>query len=268
MLLNFVSCFFHLTKWEAGKPEVKKHSKLMKNLGSSLEAFNGGSISRLTTGNASFDAGFSSKFAEMIKEVKGRKEQVPAEGGGSADGEQKTKSKRSPGNDVQESGENPGDASVNHEASQGHNAMSASTQQPAPGISEFGRINNDAVSPTASIDSDKTVESPRQFLRDSARKELASSPPSTDSKHGKKAAAASKRGASPKKSKSSKKSNTGGNIRTSVRVSSLGPWVCNECTFENVRNTTQKAVCEMCNNKRPDQKRQAKEQVEVVNIDC
>ncbi len=53
------------------------------------------------------------------------------------------------------------------------------------------------------------------------------------------------------------------------RLSSLGPWVCRECTFNNLRNITKKARCEMCNAVRPVALGSCdRRAVEVVNIEC
>lgn len=56
---------------------------------------------------------------------------------------------------------------------------------------------------------------------------------------------------------------------SAYRISSLGPWVCPACTFNNVRNTAKKARCEMCNSVRPVELGSGKWSAgEVVNIDC
>lgn len=52
------------------------------------------------------------------------------------------------------------------------------------------------------------------------------------------------------------------------RISSLGPWVCNACTYHNLRNTAKKARCEMCDAVRPIELGRGRRAVEVVNIEC
>ncbi len=56
---------------------------------------------------------------------------------------------------------------------------------------------------------------------------------------------------------------------SATRLSSLGPWVCRECTFKNLRNITKKARCEMCNAVRPVELGSCDPRaMEVVNIEC
>ena len=58
---------------------------------------------------------------------------------------------------------------------------------------------------------------------------------------------------------------------SSAKFSSLGTWICDACTFENLRNITRNSRCEMCDSVRPKEpvpnSRKLKD-VEVVNIDC
>ena len=57
--------------------------------------------------------------------------------------------------------------------------------------------------------------------------------------------------------------------KSASRISSLGPWVCRACTFNNLRNLTKKARCEMCNAVRPIELGSGdKRGAEVVNIEC
>jgi len=56
--------------------------------------------------------------------------------------------------------------------------------------------------------------------------------------------------------------------KSASRISSLGPWVCRACTFNNLRNLTKKARCEMCNAVRPIELGSAdKRTADVVNIE-
>ena len=51
------------------------------------------------------------------------------------------------------------------------------------------------------------------------------------------------------------------------RIVDAGPWKCSRCTYNNERNTTAKALCEMCCAPRKEAaiKRQ---DVEVIDVDC
>ena len=69
---------------------------------------------------------------------------------------------------------NPDNADAGHTT-----AMLASSQPPAGSSSEFGRINNgDTVLPSASIDSDLTMETPQKFRQKDNHCIQSSSPPS------------------------------------------------------------------------------------------
>mmetsp|Transcript_24518 Transcript_24518/g.52819 ORF Transcript_24518/g.52819 Transcript_24518/m.52819 type:complete len:491 (+) Transcript_24518:24-1496(+) len=269
-------------KMEANKSGPRQQSKLMKNLGKSLDS-NG----RPTSGNEIFDAKLNNKFATMIAEVKKKKRQQVTKAGGDHDHGDPPVAAKSDGNNVQESGSDGfhcEPASVNQEATSEnhhHTATASSQQQLVAGNSELGRIDNDAVSPTASMDSDKTVETPQKFRQNGNHKQTPSSPPPSKSKV---AAVVKHRGASSaKKSKfakpNSRSTDTGtpGNNNSSSscsRVSNLGPWVCNTCTFENLRNVARRARCQMCDAVRPvetgpdDHHQQVAKEVEIVNIDC
>ena len=59
---------------EVNKCQVRERiaTRIIKHLADSLEAYNGGSIGRLTTSNAEFDAKFNNRYAEPIASVKER----------------------------------------------------------------------------------------------------------------------------------------------------------------------------------------------------
>ena len=58
-------------------------------------------------------------------------------------------------------------------------------------------------------------------------------------------------------------------MTSSSRISSLGPWTCRTCTFENLRNITKKARCEMCDTVRPiELGSDCRKAVKIVNIEC
>lgn len=150
----------------------------------------------------------------------------------------------------------------------GQTAFTSSRQQTS-GVSDLGDMDNEAVSPSVSTDSDKTVETPRK-IREVSHEETSSPSASKYKTTGKRASA--------RKSTSSKKSDSHSAVAmafattSSSRISSLGPWICNACTFENLRNITRNSRCEMCDTVRPkesepDHHRKARD-VEIVNIDC
>jgi len=250
-------------KAEAAKRVPRQQSKFMKNLGNSLEAYNGGSISKPTTGNKSFDGALNAGFAEMVAKLKKRKETAAGSVQGTTT---RTKSDCN--------APDPDTASLNLDETGNNSTAMPRSPQLSTGIPHCGRVDDDgrAASSSASIDSDETVEI-SQNLRpeDNHRNESITSPPPSESK----AASVAKKCASPKKSKSPKR-----NIRTSARnnrsttstapsrVSSLGPWVCDTCTFQNERNTTRTARCEMCGTVRSKERVPTTNEVEVVNIDC
>ena len=228
-------------KMEANRAGLKKQSKCVKNLGDSLQAYNEGSIGKPTSGNEGFDAELNNNFTAMIAAVKMRKGQAPT-GGGNGMAVKSNGEAQESGIDVHRV------ASLNsNEINESHTAIASSQQQPTCNT-EPECINNDAVSPSASIDSDKTVETPQ--------KSSAAKPKAVVTKR-----------SSSKKSKPSRSNSN--NITSCVtRVNSVGPWICNSCTYENQRNVTKKARCEMCNTARPKPKDSAARDIEVVNIDC
>ncbi|KAL3798235.1 hypothetical protein ACHAW5_008316 [Stephanodiscus triporus] len=259
-LLNEIKSREISIKREAEQSGPKQQRVLIKHLADSLEAYNGGSIGRLTTSNAAFDAKLNNKYAELIASVKKRegrsssaKARVPAVQNDSL--ERKSSSVDDEKSAIREGGE-------------GQTAVTSSRQQTS-GVSDLGGMDNEAVSPSISTDSDKTVEAPRK-IREANHEETYSPSASIYNTTGKRA--------SSRKSTSSKKSDSHSAVAmtfattSSARISSLGPWICNACTFENLRNITRNSRCEMCDTVRPkesepDHHRKARD-VEIVNIDC
>jgi hypothetical protein len=57
---------------------------------------------------------------------------------------------------------------------------------------------------------------------------------------------------------------------SSSRIVDAGTWKCSTCTYDNERNTSAKATCEMCGALRAKQVKTVldRRDVEIVNIDC
>lgn len=149
----------------------------------------------------------------------------------------------------------------------GNQCAFISSRQQAAGVNDPGSLDNDAISPSVSIDSDKTIETPQMF-RDHTRGKPSSSPPLAS--NCKKIPA--KHNTSSTESRPSKRSDSNSAVATtaSSRIFSLGPWNCDMCTFENLRNITKNSRCEMCDSVRPKESESdyRKMDAEVVEIDC
>jgi len=140
-----------------------------------------------------------------------------------------------------------GTSSTNHDDAGHTTAMLASSQPPAGSSSEFRCINNgDAVSPSASIDSDLTMETPQFFCRKDNHCIQSSSPPSKS-----KAAVVAKNATLPKRSP----------FGTTHLLPEFPALV--HGTFEILGNTTRETSCEMCNAVHPNNQ-QMKEVEDVI----
>jgi len=214
---------------------AKQHNKLMGNLGNCMKAYNDGSIDKPTSGNKAFDAEMKNNFKEMIELVKKRNV---------TNGDEHDSAINSNGG-AQESGGIDGIGSM-------ASLSNRSCLQQSASISESGRIRSASASTSATMGGIKA--STPQSARQKNKHKQKSSPPSLSK-------ATAKRASPQKFSRSNSRSS---------KVSNLGPWSCQACTFENMRNTTRTARCQMCDAVRPkelDLGKRANER-EVVNIDC
>ena len=237
-------------KIEAARAGPKKESKYMKNLSDSWTDFNEGNINRPTSGNEAWDAKFNKSFASLIAEAKKKKNQQGSSS--AAGGGHQSVAKSGNG------GVSGGTVSMSHESGNNHTANGMATLQHGKS-SESGDINNnDITSPSASIDSDKTVETPKKPCKvNNNSKQPAKAKPSASKKRA---------------PKSAKKSKVSASASTNLRVADHGSWQCTRCTYVNERNCTLKSICEMCEAPRPKETVSAREKAsqdrEVVNIDC
>lgn len=238
----------------------KQQSRFLRNMTSSLEGLNNGSVSELSSGNAAFDMKMKSNFANLTAELRKRSGKMPLGGSkpGAANGEgvEPEKSNEVQINDGASGAEDVANASA---------VSSTRHQQSTAGAAE---------SPTASVDSDKTVETPQKCRNvgsstGNRRQKEASSPSSSRRKVS--TANSGKKRSSPRKKKTTSNeppSSAAAKSRTVTRVSTLGPWVCSTCTFENLNNISRKTVCEMCETPRPVESDRGSNGMEIVNIDC
>jgi hypothetical protein len=221
-----------------------------------LEAYNGGSIDRLTTKNAAFDAKLNKTFAEMIASVKRREGKSS-----SGDAEHRILAVQNESID--------GELGVSTDVENEGNQLAFISSRCQTAVANAPESSdNDAISPSVSVDSDKTIETPQRF-RDHTRGTQSSSPPLASNRK-----IATKHSTSSTKSRPTKRSDSYSAVvatATSSRIFNLGPWNCDVCTFENLRNITKNSRCEMCDSVRPKESesdyRRTKD-AEVVEIDC
>jgi hypothetical protein len=251
-------------KREAEQSGPKQHRVLIKHLADSLEAYNGGSIDRLTTTNPAFDAKFNNRYAELIASVKERGGRASSD-----DGERRVPAARNDGVKRKSDCGLDGEKSAIHKDGGSQTAFT-----PSRGLimvaSDAGGVDDEAISPSVSTDSEKTVETPQKIRNN--RKGSSSPPPGSKKK------TAGNRVSSKKSTPLDKEPDSHSAFAaasfaatSSARISSLGPWVCDACTFDNLRNISRNSRCEMCDSVRPKESasdyRKFKD-VEVVNIDC
>ncbi len=228
-----------------------------------MEAYNGGSIDRLTTTNAAFDAKFNNRFAELIASVKNREGRASSEYA-----EHRVAAARNDGVERKSDYGFDGEKSAIHKDGGSQTAFTPSRRQTTV-TSDVGGVDDEAVSPSVSTDSERTVETP-QKIRNNRKGTSGPSPGSRNKTTGNRVLT--------KKSTSSKGHDSHSAVATasfaatsSARISSLGTWICDACTFENLRNITRNSRCEMCDSVRPKEPvpdyRKFKD-VEVVDIDC
>jgi len=202
-----------------------------------LEAYNGGSIGRLTTSNAAFDAKFMNRYAELIASVKEREGRASSECT-----EHRVAAARNDGVDRKSDYGVDDEKSAIHKDGGSQTAFKPSRRQTTV-ASDVGGVDDEAVSPSVSSDSETTGN------RVLTRKSTSSKGPDSQSAVATASVATT----------------------SSAKISSLGTWICDACTFENLRNITRNSRCEMCDSVRPKEpvpnSRKFKD-AEVVNIDC
>ena len=209
-----------------------------------MEAYNGGSIGRLTTSNAAFDAKLDNRYAELIASVKEREGRASSDYG--VDGEKMGI----------------------HKDGGSQSAYKPSRRQTTV-ASDVGGVDDEAVSHSVSSDSERTVETPHKIRNN--RIGASSPPPGSRNK-------TTGNRVLTRKSTSSKGPDSQSAVATasvattsSAKISSLGTWICDACTFENLRNITRNSRCEMCDSVRPKEpvpNSRKFNDAEVVNIDC
>ena len=223
-----------------------------------MEAYNGGSIGRLTTSNAAFDAKFNNRYAELIASVKEREGRASSECT-----EHRVAAARNDGVERKSDYGVDGEKSAIHKDGGSQTAFKPSRRQTIV-ASDVGGVDDEAVSPSVSSDSERTVETPQKI------RNYAPPPGSRNKTTGNRVLT--------RKSTSSKGPDSQSVVATayvattsSAKISSLGTWICDACTFENLRNITRNSRCEMCDSVRPKEpvpnSRKLKD-AEVVNIDC
>lgn len=245
----------------------------MKNFSNSLNGYHDGSVAKPTSGNAEFDNQMNSNFAKLIADAKKRKQKQNT-GEDVSDGADDVNNNN--GGALQDNG------MVGSFNQNGHGSGAANYNAAKKSSSSNNDNNDGAVSPTASIDSDKTVETPEKVHpRSSSTTSVAKKQRSSSTKKKKSSAKSTISSQSAMSRTLSTVSSTASSTtsKRNTRVSSLGPWTCSQCTYENLRNTTKKARCEMCDAVRPEIKVTATsslsrsnsgrgQEVEIVNIDC
>lgn len=264
----------------------------MKSLGSSLESYHDGSIAKPSSGNANFDSKMNNNFQQMIANLK-------KNAGGSKGGTVTMPTPACISNiaakaaSLKSNGHASTDA-VGGDAASMAAAASSSQQKQSSNASKLGRDNGyDASSPTSSVDSDKTVETPQKYPPpgSSSKANKKSSPrakrkaaSSTVSKQFASSSTASNKKKPPTKSsklnscKGTKQSTLSSAMKPATarttRITSIGPWICPRCTFYNTKNTTKKCLCAMCSFSRPvettcqSNNNNSGQDMQVVEIDC
>ena len=170
----------------------------MKNLSNTLGAFNDGSIDRPTSGDASFDTKLDSGFAALIANA--RKRKISSSAAAAA-----AKSVHHDDLSIVNDSRSP------HELTNGDKEVAAATLLLNRKAEEMSndKDENNITSPTgASIDSDKTVETPNKLCQMKSMKQ----PPKQQSSSTKTKSTAKKKQA-PKSAK-----------KAASRIISYGPW--------------------------------------------
>ena len=178
----------------------------MKNLSNTLGAFNDGSIDRPTSGDASFDTKLDSGFAALIANARKRKMEAALSSSSSSAADTAKSVHHGVNTIVNDSG-SP------HEFTNGGSdkeVAAAATLLLNRKAEEMNNVKDDntITSPTgASIDSDKTVETPNKLCQMKSTKQ----PPKRQSSSTKSKSTAKKKRAPPKSTSAS-------------RIISYGPW--------------------------------------------
>jgi hypothetical protein len=243
-------------KREAEHAGPRQQHTLLQQLANSVEARNGGSIDRLTTSNIAFDTKLNAKFAELIASVKMR------------DTSRTTTLSLNEGTVVEHNISLAQNVSMEQQQQQKGNNKSlenlheddeklacASTRD---GVSQC----NGNVSPSVTLTSDKMK------MADEKSDLLATASPIEKYASSNKAT---------KKLTFTTSTATTTIAAPATRIQNLGPWICDACTYNNVRNITRNSRCEMCNTVRPrvvDSEQRCSssatttDDAEIVNIDC
>ena len=240
-------------KREAEQAGPRQQHILLQQLANSVEARNGGSIDRLTTSNIAFDTKLNNKFVELIASVKKR------------DNSQTTTTSLTEDTVVEHdislaqnvSVEQKGNYKCLHDTPSLENHHDDNELDCASKCLPLdkGSQCNDIVSPSVTLTYDKMkMAEKKSDLATSSNKatnKLKSNPTTTA---------------------------TTTTIAPGTRIQNLGPWICDACTYNNVRNITRNSRCEMCNTVRSrlldsDQRCSSSadttmNDVEIVNIDC
>ena len=176
----------------------------MKNLSNTLGAFNDGSIDRPTSGDASFDTKLDSGFAALIANARKRKMEAALSSSSSSAAATAKKEHHDDHTIVNCSG-SP------HELTNGDGGkeVAAATLLLNHKAEEMSndKDENNITSPIASIDSEKTVETPNKLCQMKSTKQ----PPKLQSSSTKSKSTAKKKRAPPKSTSAS-------------RIISYGPW--------------------------------------------
>lgn len=252
-------------KREAGQAGPKQQYTLLQQLAYSVEARNGGSIDKLTTSNVAFDTKLNTKYAELIASVKKR------------DTRRTTTTTTSKEDTVIEhdislaqnvSVEQKGNYKCLHDTPSLENHLDddvrlACASKCQPLDVDGGSQCNGKISPSVTLTYDKMkmAEKKSDLATTNSTEKCASSNKATN------------------KLKSNPTTTaTTTTIAPGTRIQNLGPWICDACTYNNVRNITRNSRCEMCNTVRSrvldsDQRCSSSaattmNDVEIVNIDC
>lgn len=233
-------------KREAEQVGPRQHYTLLQQLANSVEARNGGSIDRLTTSNVAFDTKLNTKFAELIASVKMR------------DTGRRTIVEHNISMTQNVSVEQKGNSMCLHDSTSLENYHDDDDVRLACSL-KGQPTTNDIVLPLVTVESsDKMAENKSDVWATSSSGKCASSNKAT-------------------KKLTLTTTTTTTTIAPATRIQNLGPWICDACTYNNVRNIARNSRCEMCNTVRSrvvDSEQQCSStatstnDAEIVNIDC
>ena len=247
-------------KREAGQAGPRQQHTLLQQLANSVEARNGGSIDKLTTSNVAFDTKLNTKYAELIASVKKRdtrrttttKEDTVIEHDISV----------AQNDNVEQKGNGSLHDSTLLENHHDDNELDCASKCQPLDVDGGSQCNgNISQSVTLTSDKMKMAEKKSDLVATNSTEKCASSNKATN-----------------KLTFNTTTAATTTTIAPGTRIQNLGPWICDACTYNNVRNITRKSRCEMCNTVRPreldsDQRCSSSadttmNDVEIVNIDC